>query len=160
MYLKRMHILAALVLVASFFVWHEHAVSAKQTSMRLESDGPTFTNVSMSVPGFMPVYNSSGTALSGTSCVLVTGNSTTSGTFSASYTASPLWSGTPTIWLESFTIISPGTGVTQRYITAVSTLTSTSISGTVQTGTVLTLLGATTVSATTAVPFTAKICGQ
>lgn len=148
--------LTAVLTVALLFGFMVGTARNKETHGQVALNG--IPNQGASIAGFVPLYSSTGTLLSGYSCVLVTGASTTSGTFSLSYTTPTAWTTPSAVWVDSLTIVSPGSGITQGYDPYITTLTSTNLAGVVRSGTTLAILGATLVSSTTAANMTAKLC--
>lgn len=121
------------------------------------------------MPGVMFDFDSTGAPLSQYYCTLLTGTTTTSGTFSMTGTGplnvgSALWTNPAGAWVEEIRVTSAGVALAQAYTPypvslAVSSNTIT-LTGTVFSPTTLIVLGNTGVPATTAKSISAKVCSN
>lgn len=124
------------------------------------------------MPGVMFIFNSSGTPMSQFYCTMLTGTSTTSGTFSVTGTGplqpgtgAQLWTSPGSAWVDNVAITSAGTSnVNQAYTPYPSTLSVSSntitVSGTVRSPTTLLVLGATAINSAVAEPVVVRVCSN
>lgn len=121
------------------------------------------------MPGVVFLYNSSGAPMNAYSCTLLTGTSTTSGTFSLTgtgpiYNGVQQWTTPASAWVDNVSITSAGTAIGQAYTpypvslsVSSNTITAT---GTVYSPTTLIVLGATAVNATTSKSIVMRVCSN
>lgn len=121
--------------------------------------------------GVVFMFNSSGAPMSQYYCAVLTGNSTTSGTFSLTGTGPlnpstgiALWTTPASAWIDNVSVVSPGTAVTQSYTPYGVTLSISSnaitVTGTVKSPTTLVALGATAINSSVAEPMVVKVCSN
>lgn len=164
--INRAFMLAAVLLVAFGIFYFGTRFHGKTASARQSPGTATITGP---MPGVMFMFDSTGAPLTGYSCALLKGNSTTSGTFSMTATVPTYqgivqWTNPGSAWLESISIVSPGTAVASANLPLPVSLSVSSgtitLTGAVKTPTTLVVLGATAVAGTTAQAMTAEVCSN
>lgn len=121
------------------------------------------------MPGVMFVFDSTGAPMSSFYCTLLTGNTTTGGTFSLIGTGpivagSAVWTSPSSAWVDDIRVTSAGTAIAQAYTAYPVSLSVTSntitATGTVLSPTTLVILGATAINATTAKSISLRVCSN
>lgn len=121
------------------------------------------------MPGVMFVFDSTGAPLSQYYCTLLTGTTTTSGTFSLTGTGplnvgSAIWTNPAGAWVDDIRVTSAGVALAQAYtpypVSLVISSNAITLTGTVFSPTTLIVLGNTGVPATTAKSISARVCSN